>query len=174
MQMPRRKHIRMSPLVYREPGRIFSVTIAMAARSPVFTDIEFGLECIDLLRTICNEYRLRVYAYCLMPDHVHLLLGLGPASDLVPLIGRWKSLCSLVHRRKGLSPQIWQRSFHDHALRKEEDVAVVVHYILENPVRAGLVEKASEHILSGSFEVHLDDAGRPQGSPLHATNAPSV
>jgi hypothetical protein len=40
---------------------------------------------------------------------------------------------------------LWQKSYHDHILRKEEAVADVVRYILENPVRAGLVDSIGEY-----------------------------
>jgi putative transposase len=142
----------MVPSVYRAPGQVFSVTIATAARSPFFTDVAFGHECVSLLRAAREAGRFCLYAYCLMPDHVHLLVGIGPGSDLTAEIGRWKSLCTLARRRRGLADAMWQRSFYDHALRKEEDVRVAARYILENPVRAGLVSRIEEYPLSGSFE----------------------
>jgi len=46
--------------------------------------------------------------------------------------------------------KLWQRSFYDHALRKEESVYQVTMYIWENPVRAGLVEEPYEYKWSGS------------------------
>ncbi len=153
--MPTRKSIRMPPSAYRESGQIFSVTITTARRISVFADLDFGHECIALLRAAHDAGRIRVYAYCLMPDHVHLLLGIGSASDLTSEIGRWKSLCSNVRRRIGGAERMWQRSFYDHALRKEEDVRVVARYILENPIRAGLVERSKDYPLSGSFEFDL-------------------
>jgi putative transposase len=154
--MPRRRSIRLASAVYREPGSIFSVTIATAPRSPVFADREFGLECVAQLRTLCTERRVRCYAYCLMPDHVHLLLGLGNGSDLVSIIGAWKSMCFRIRRRRGLRQRFWQRSFFDHALRQEEDLLFATRYILENPIRAGLVRNVNDYTLSGSFEFEVD------------------
>ena len=95
----------------------------------------------------------------LLDAHVHLLLGLSGLSDLMSTVGAWKSRCSLLRRRRGLSKRFWQRSFYDHALRREEDLLVVTRYILENPIRAGLVESAIEYPLSGSFEFPLDGLG---------------
>ena len=159
--MPRRRSIRLPHPIYHEPGRAFSVTIGTAPRSPVFADTQFGLECIAELRILCADRRVRCYAYCLMPDHVHLLLGLSGLSDLMSTVGAWKSRCSLLRRRRGLSKRFWQRSFYDHALRREEDLLVVTRYILENPIRAGLVESAVEYPLSGSFEFPLDGLWPP-------------
>jgi putative transposase len=159
--MPRRRSIRLAHSVYCEPGCVFSVTIATAPRSPVFADTQFGLGCIDQLRTLCTERRVRCYAYCLMPDHVHLLLGLGGQSDLMSIVGAWKSKCFLLRRRAGVSNRFWQRSFYDHALRREEDLLVATRYILENPIRAGLVGSAIDYPLSGSFEFHVDGLWPP-------------
>ncbi len=149
--MPNRKSIRMSLSTYRESGRIFSVTVVTPDRAPLFADIPLGRECVALLRAAHDAGRIRVYAYCLMPDHVHLLLGIGAGRDLTTEVGRWKSLCTRALRRSGKAVPMWQRSFYDHALRKEEDVRVAARYILENPVRAGIVRRCEEYPLSGSF-----------------------
>jgi putative transposase len=132
-----------------------SVTIGTAPRSPVFSDVSFGLECVRLLRVVCSEKDTRAYAYCLMPDHVHLLLGVGASSNLNSVVGAWKSHCYAARRKRGLERRFWQRSFYDHALREEEDLEVAGRYILENPVRAGLVREIREYPLSGSFEFDL-------------------
>ena len=46
--------------------------------------------------------------------------------------------------------KLWQRSFYDHALRKEESLNDVARYIWENPVRAGIVATAVDYAWSGS------------------------
>lgn len=70
---PARKSIRLPPDVYKVPGRIFSITIGTMPRTPVFADVGFGRACVNLLREVREKQGLLVYAYCLMPDHVHLL-----------------------------------------------------------------------------------------------------
>jgi REP element-mobilizing transposase RayT len=144
--------MRLVESVYRQPGQTFSVTIGTEPRSPVFADIGLGLECVDLLKDICVDAGARGYAYCLMPDHVHLLIGVGNRKGLSTIVGGWKSLCYRTRRRRGRGESFWQRSFYDHALRREEDLRLVARYILENPVRAGLVRDPRDFPLSGSFE----------------------
>jgi putative transposase len=144
--------MRLDEFVYREPGRTFSVTVGTAPRFPFFADVALGLECVSLLKRICADTMARGYAYCLMPDHVHLLIGVGNRRSIGAIVGGWKSLCYQARRRRGYAERFWQRSFYDHALRREEDVRVVARYILENPVRAGLVRDSFEYPLSGSFE----------------------
>ena len=155
MTYPERRAIRLKQPVYREPGRAFSVTIGTAPRRAVFVDIAFGLECVHLLRETCAKATAQGYAYCLMPDHVHLLIGVGNRMDLTRIVGAWKSLCYQTRRRRGHERRFWQRSFYDHALRDDEDLRIAARYILENPVRAELVADFHDYPLSGSFVFDL-------------------
>jgi putative transposase len=158
--LPRRKRIRLDSGFYREPGRVFSVTLGTIGRQRVFADVPFGLECVDLLRSVARERSVAVPAYCLMPDHVHLLLGCSPGAPLPSSVQAWKSLCYRAWRRRGQARSFWQRSYFDHALKEDEDLRVAVHYVLGNPVRTGLASKPQDYPLSGSlvFDVaHLFD-----------------
>ena len=152
-----RRRIRLGPENYRQPGRVFSVTIATKNRLPVFLDVPFGRECVAALRTIREKSESRIYAYCLMPDHVHLLIGIAAPSSLLAMVGGWKSVCSRVWREAGHGAAFWQRSFFDHALRQEEDLRVVARYVLWNPVRAGLVTRVRDYELCGSMEFDLSE-----------------
>jgi REP element-mobilizing transposase RayT len=155
MSRPIRKRIRLPDPVYREQGRLFSLTIGTAPRSPVFSDIPFGLECIAHLREIRDITGTLVYAYCLMPDHVHLLLGVSHGESLPRVVGRWKSLCARSRRAREGSGFFWQRSFYDRALRDEENVVSTAIYVLGNAVRAGLVADFHDYPLCGSMEFDL-------------------
>lgn len=155
MSYDRRRPIRLPDAIYREDGQIFSVTIATAGRKPLFLDIEFGKKCVRVLEELHEMRGNPVYAYCLMPDHVHLLLGSTQSSSVVAFVGAWKSLCFHVSRKMGEANPLWQRSFFDHALRRNEDEIRTARYILANPVRAGLVERANDYSLSGSLEFDL-------------------
>jgi REP element-mobilizing transposase RayT len=86
-------------------------------------------------------------AWVVMPDHFHWLVELKtmPLNDLV---ARVKSKGNhLVNKTLGRSGSIWQRGFHDRALRQEEDLKAVARYIVLNPVRAGLVRRVSDYPL---------------------------
>jgi hypothetical protein len=103
MDLPRRKRLRLEAGVYAEPGRAFSVTIGTAPRGPVFADVAFGEECIRLLRRRCAETATSCYAHCLMPDHVHLLVGVGERLSLSAFVGSWKSLCAVARGKRAKS-----------------------------------------------------------------------
>ena len=159
MKLPARKRIRLSPDVYVDGGRIFSVTCAVRDRAPVFADLEFGHACILLLRAMRDRSGARVFAYCCMPDHAHLVLSPPSAHSLTAFVGEWKARCYQARRRRSAMEPFWQRSFFDHALRTDAELHAVVAYVLANPVRAGLVEDVRDYPLSGSFELTFDGAG---------------
>jgi REP element-mobilizing transposase RayT len=99
------------------------------------------------------RYRLAAPAYCLMPDHAHVLLvGLVEGSDqrrAVSFVRRYTA-GMFADRAAG-----WQKQAYDHVLREKERgrdaFQTVGHYIVENPVRAGLTTKARAWPFSGSL-----------------------
>ena len=152
MDLPERKQIRLPDPVYRVGGWPFSITIGTSPRAPIFSDLEFGRECIEILRKMRDETATAIYAYCLMPDHVHLLLGVGREMSLPSFVGRWKSRCAKARRVRTGDGQFWQRSFYDHAIRDNQDILETATYILQNPVEAGLAKDFHEYSLCGSME----------------------
>ena len=71
----------------------------------------------------------------LMPDHLHMLVSFGRGSDMVKVVTAWKRYAATHH---GV---LWQRGFFEHRLRRDESIDEKASYILQNPVRAGLVDK---------------------------------
>jgi REP element-mobilizing transposase RayT len=82
-----------------------------------------------------------------MPDHLHLQIS-PKNGNLIDLINGWKSYTANLLGKLGLDGPCWQRSFYDHALRKEENIQTVAEYIVNNPVRAGLVKNWKEYPFS--------------------------
>ena len=81
-------------------------------------------------------------AYCLMPDHIHLLFQLGAGGGLSNVMQRFGSFTGLQAYRRTGRGGLWQDGYQDHALRDETPVPDIVHYIEYNPVAAGLVTEA--------------------------------
>jgi REP element-mobilizing transposase RayT len=85
------------------------------------------------------------WAFVAMPDHLHWLVELGE-SDLSRLVLRVKSCSAIaINRALGRVGPVWQKGFHDHALRKEEDLRRLARYVVANPVRAGLVTTVGDY-----------------------------
>lgn len=83
-----------------------------------------------------------------MPDHSHWLLQLGEAVDLPQVMNVAKGRSAVaVNRLLGRAGSVWQRGYHDHALRREEDMLAIARYVIANPLRAKLVEHVGEYPL---------------------------
>jgi putative transposase len=93
------------------------------------------------------EEKTERYAWCLMPDHLHWLIS-PKKENLIKTIGQWKSYTGHLLGKVGLTGPCWQRGFYDHALRKEEDIEKVATYIVNNPVRKGLVNNWRDYAYS--------------------------
>lgn len=82
-----------------------------------------------------------------MPDHLHWLVELGDI-PLQRLMQQAKSRSAIAINRSGAHrDKLWQKGFHDHALRREENLLSVARYVVANPLRAGLVEPLGDYPL---------------------------
>jgi putative transposase len=135
----RRKNIRLKKEVYQISSQIFSLTICTWDRRPLFRNETWGRLVFASIETGPFGMQTERFAFCLMPDHIHLLCAPVEA-NLVDLINGWKSFTANLLRKDGLKGHCWQRGFFDHALRREEDIRSIAEYIVNNPVRAGLVK----------------------------------
>jgi REP element-mobilizing transposase RayT len=144
MEKMRRKNIRLPSKIYQNSSIIFSLTICTWERLPLFANSIYADAVTDTLKAGLLAKKTKLYAYCLMPDHLHLLVSPKDV-NLIDLINRWKSYSANLLRKIGLSSKCWQRSFYDHALRKEEEIETTAGYIVNNPVRAGIVNRWQEY-----------------------------
>lgn len=85
--------------------------------------------------------RYQLFGFCLMPDHLHVLIS--PADSGIPVshwLNSFKSFTTHEFRRLDGSWTLWQPSAHDHVCREVETAETVMRYIANNPVRQKLVE----------------------------------
>jgi putative transposase len=111
-------------------------------------------EAVTTVRTqierAAAEEDIALIAYCYMPDHVHLLAeGKAEDSDSLRFIKRAKQFSGFHYKAK-FEHRLWQRYGYEHTLRSWEAAICVARYILENPVRAGLVTRIEDYPFSGS------------------------
>ena len=115
-----------------------------------FTDPRLAREVITSLHWLRTNRGVRIYTFCLMPDHLHLLLQLPPGSkELGEVLGDMKSFTTRRAWTLGFSGYLWQDRFHDHMLRRSEKGRLIAEYIRQNPVRKGLVDDADDYLWSG-------------------------
>lgn len=117
----------------------YLVTSALLGRKPFFNKPEAAEFVLSGLYWLEKQGRIFLDAAVIMPDHLHFVASLQHGS-LAQLMHSLKSYTAknvnILLNRKG---SLWQRHYHDHAIRKNEDLNAVVLYTLNNPVRAGLV-----------------------------------
>ena len=91
-----------------------------------------------------------VVVYRFMPDHLHLLpAGQSPGADLIAFAKDVKQRVG-YHSPLPRAGTIWQRGYYERILRDDEATLTVAKYILENPVRKGLVQQPRDYPFSGS------------------------
>ena len=128
----------------------YSVTICTKGRKCLFTDAETVTSVLTTIRQCAATWGFAVLAYCFMPDHVHLIVSsTTDVADLKAFMSRWKQRAGYDYRqRKG--EYLWQPSYFDHVLRDEEETWRAVRYVLENPVRKGIMTEILDYPFSGS------------------------
>ena len=110
-----------------------------ALRDPVFAAlVEDALLRFDGLRC-------RVLAWVVMPNHVHVLVGVFPGWPLASLVKSWKSYTArAINSRLGHRGALWQADYFDRFVRDDAHLRGEIDYIEENPVKAGLVARAAD------------------------------
>jgi len=131
---------------FSEVNRIYHVTTATYDRNRWFSDYVCGRIVVNKFK---QEQRMaQTLAYVVMPDHFHWLMQLQQGVSISHVVKVVKTLSALeINRYLKREGSIWQSGFHDHALRKEEDIQGIARYIVANPLRAGIVDKIGKYPL---------------------------
>jgi REP element-mobilizing transposase RayT len=94
-----------------------------------------------MANTLCHfdQRRYRLFAWCIMPNHVHVVVRLFPGETLAAVVHSWKSFSAKrANRVLGAHGAFWQREYYDHLIRGEEGFERAVRYVAENPSKANL------------------------------------
>ena len=129
---------------YSIPGQVYLLTTVTRQRRTLFADWEAATSVCALLHETGPWRDSQPLCWVLMPDHLHLLVALGGTEPLSKLMQRIKSLTARRACSAGLG-KAWSSGFHDHALRREEEIAATARYVVMNPVRAGLVSRVGDY-----------------------------
>ena len=135
----------------------YFLTFCTDYRQPFFAD-ETAVELVlsQILRAACEE-RFALVAYCFMPDHAHLLIEAEQeSSNGRAFIKRAKQFSGFYYSQQ-FGRRLWQRYGFEHVLRNDEATLSVARYILENPVRAGLVSCVEDYQFLGSTAYAVAD-----------------
>ena len=144
-----RRPPRLKAFDYRGLHRYF-LTGCTRHRAPAFLDPAFAAHATSLLLHCAERSRFEVTAYCLMPDHAHVLLSAqDDAAALRECWFAWRQRTGFTWRlAAGQRP--WQDGSWDYVLREHDDSRAFAAYLVHNPVRAGLVATPSDYPWLGS------------------------
>ena len=132
---------------YSEQNRIYLLTANTLGRQPIFLNWRVGRRVVEQFKRAQEQGLANSLAWVVMPDHFHWLISLEKGS-LDELMCRTKSLSTrAINQLTGQSGSRWQQGYHDHALRRDEDIRHVARYVIANPLRAGLVKRVGDYPL---------------------------
>jgi putative transposase len=136
------------------PGLPHHVTQRGNGRSRVFfSEADYALYH-DLLADACREAKVEVWAWVLMPNHVHLILKPAGADGLRrALASVHRRYAGAIQRRRKRTGHFWQGRFAS-AVMDEDYLAVALRYVSLNPVRARLTKRPQDWKWS-SVRAHL-------------------
>jgi putative transposase len=139
----------------------YFITACTEEHRPLLSRGQLVEMLLDILQVKCCSCSFNVYAYCFMPDHLHLeLVGLSDASDMIELLRDFKGVATAQARDIGIR-NLWEKSSHDHILRDDDNHDAVAWYIFNNPVRKGFVKDPRDWRYSGSWMFNWKKAVAP-------------
>jgi putative transposase len=131
------------------PGLLYHVIVRGNRRETVFLDGPDYETYLHRLAVYRARYTVTVHAYCLMPNHVHLVLGTAtPALDRFMQCLQ-QSYTQRFNRRHAQVGHVFQGRYKALLCETHEYLVTLVRYVHQNPVRAGLAARAEDYPYSG-------------------------
>jgi len=145
-----RKNIRLGADRYR--GRaLYFVTLCFQDRRRLGANPRLAFWLTASLRKHASRCAFLIHAYCIMPDHMHLLAaGASEESNLIKFVESFKQETAVEFARR-THRRLWQFKYYDRILRASDAVDRVAWYIWLNPVRKGLCRAPTDYRFLGSF-----------------------
>ena len=123
---------------YSFSGRVYFITTTTMGRKPIFKNDTYARVAIEAFTLPALLKDTHLLCWVLMPDHAHWLIELGQTKTLSSLVASMKSASARHVRRAGHRQTVWAKGFHDRALKKSSEIPIVMNYIWNNPLKAGL------------------------------------
>ena len=169
----------------KDQDRIYFVTFAVESWVDVFTRPLYSDIVINSLRHCQQTKGLDLYAWCIMSNHIHLIVGRNGEEPIENIIRDFKKFTSVMICRaiqenpeesrkewvleifkkaaesssKHQKFKFWQSEFHPIELGWREIALQKLKYLHRNPVEAGIVEKEEDYLLSSAADYLLDKKG---------------
>lgn len=134
------------------------VTTTVFEWKPVLTQDNVVDIIIEELKKTQSLFQLAMISYVIMPSHIHLLLGFKSIEVISKCIQSFKSMTSRQVKQLALPElvennfRLWKPRFDDLIIQSEKQLKVKMEYIHNNPVKAGLKQKAENYLYSSAVD----------------------
>ena len=145
-------------------GQTYHVINRGNARATIFHKDGDYRAFLDLLDAARVKHPVKILGFCLMPNHFHLVVQPSTAEALSHLMQWWlTSHVRRYHRHYHSSGHIWQGRFKSFPIQHDDHLVTALRYVLQNPVRVRLVDRADQWPWSSLRETKMID---PLPTPL--------
>jgi len=132
------------------PGYPHHVTQRGNYQQSVFEDEEDYRQYLSWLKDYSRKYDLKIWAYCLMSNHVHFICVPGNSASLSKTFNTLHMRHSQrMNRKRGIKGHLWQGRFFS-CIMDESHLYAAVRYVENNPVRAGIVSSPEQYLWSST------------------------
>lgn len=143
---------------YYESQTPYFITSVTDGRKQIFTD---RLAC-ELLLNILTYHKFsccyHVYAFVIMPDHLHIIVEPHSEMNISQIVKRIKGAFARFYNQiKDSEGAVWQNGFYDRGIRGRTELNEVITYIHNNPLRKGLVKEVGEYHYSSYLFYEIND-----------------
>ena len=151
MNFPSRKRTHLLRFDYANPNNVYFITLCTYNRQAYFIDSELAKAIegeIDYRVTCACE--VAIFAYCIMPDHLHMLLKLKGqyGRTLQNWVSAFKRYTAREAHARFNIEKLWQKDFYEHVVRTEESLSQIAQYVVHNPVRKKMVKNWQDYSFS--------------------------
>ncbi len=153
--LPKRKKIRLENFNYKGISYAYFITICTYDKKKHFQNPEIAktiMKAVEYYKSNLKE--IYIYCYCLMPDHLHLIILFTEdySKSLQNWISSFKRYTTLKIKKSHKINRLWKTNFYDHVIRNDESLYQKAQYILENPVRKKIATDWKDYPYSKFFD----------------------
>ena len=143
----------------QQGGYAYHVINRGNGRATVFHKPQDYEAFLTVLAEARDRHRIKLFAFCLMPNHFHFVVEPQHPTAMSQFM-QWLLTTHVrrYHQHYGSSGHVWQGRFKSFPVQRDEHLIIVLRYVLQNPVRAGLSSTAVEWLWSSLQRRQLIDA----------------
>ncbi|RKX20875.1 MAG: hypothetical protein DRP35_05305 [Candidatus Zixiibacteriota bacterium] len=135
---------------YKTDFKIHFVTFTVRNFIPIFENKDTANTLVKILQFYSDKNIYKLYAYVIMPEHVHILLERLNDKSISNIVQNIKKYFTYKYKNRSIVPnefivkdgkfRLWQTGFDEVTIYSEKQYRIKYEYILNNPVKAGLAD----------------------------------